>query len=149
MPPRDVSYFLKGWAIGWCRHAPKGCFLLFWKGRGLISYQVPKQFPSITYQNPFVLIKFQTIPIKFLLFSSITHQNLSVPIKFQKIPLIPISNLSKSFCFHQVPIKFLLFPSSSWKCTYAKQMCHRDHRPRQEIEKHFLFTFKSKITNHA
>ncbi len=81
----------------------------------MISYQVPKQFPLITYQNPFVLIKFQTIPIKFLLFSSITHQNLFVPIKFPKIPLVPISNSSKSFCFHQVPIKFLLFPSSSYQ----------------------------------
>jgi hypothetical protein len=31
----------------------------------------------------------------------------------------------------------------------CQSMCHRDHRPGQEIEKHFLFTFKSKITNHT
>jgi hypothetical protein len=116
--------FWKGEAIGWCKHAPKGRFLLFSRVWGLISYQVPKQFPSITYQNPFVSHQVSNnshqIPLVFinnpsksfcshrvpknsLVFPSVTRQN---PFVFIKFP-------SNSFCFHQVPIKFFLFPSSS------------------------------------
>jgi hypothetical protein len=66
----------------------------------LISHQVPKQFPSISHQNPFVSIKF---PKK-------SHQILFVLIKFSEsshqIPLVPINNPSISFCSHQVPKRF-------------------------------------------
>jgi len=90
---------------------PQGMFLIFLKGcGGLISHQVPKQFPSnSSCSHQYLVICFlfasssQKIPVKFLLFPSITHQNAFVLIKFQ----------SNSFCSHQVPIKFLLFPSSS------------------------------------
>jgi hypothetical protein len=88
-------------------------------------------------------MKFQTSPIKFILFSSIIHQYPFVLIQFpnnshqiplvpinnasksicshqvpkhsHQIPLVPINDPSKSFCFHQVPIKFLSFPSSSYQ----------------------------------
>ncbi len=44
--PRDVSSlffsFWSGEPIAWHKHAPKGCFLSFWRGGGLISHQVPK-----------------------------------------------------------------------------------------------------------
>jgi len=113
--------FWRGEPIGWHKHAPKGCFLFFWRGGGLISHQVPKQFPSLTHQYPFVLIKFpknshqiSLVPIKFLLFSSITHQYLFVLIKFpnnsHQIPLVPRKFPSISFCSYHVPIKILLFP---------------------------------------
>ncbi len=61
----------------------------------------------------------QTVPIKFLLFPSISYQNLFILIKFpnnsHQIPLVPIDNLSKLFCSYHVPINFLLFPSISQK----------------------------------
>jgi hypothetical protein len=85
---------MRGEPIEWHQHAPMGCFLVF-----LRDGQV--QFLSI------VLIKFsQTVPIKFLLFPSITYQNPFVLIKFSngsyQISLVPINNPSKSFCSRQV-----------------------------------------------
>jgi len=75
--------------IGWCKHAPKGCFLSFWTGGGWISHQVATQFPSnssCSHQYPVKILLFswssKKIPIKFLLFLTITHQNPFVPIRF-------------------------------------------------------------------
>jgi len=97
MPPRMFLNFCKGEPIGWCKHAPNGCFLSFCRGGGLISHQVPKKFPSnssCSHHYPIKILLFspssQTIIIKFLLFPSITHQNTFIPIKFP----------SKSFCSH-------------------------------------------------
>ncbi len=74
----------------------------------MISHQVPKQFPSISHQNPFVSIKF---PKK-------SHQILFVLIKFSEsshqIPLVPINNPSISFCSHQVPKRF----PSNFSCSH-------------------------------
>ncbi len=120
-------FFWMGEPIGWYKHAPKWCFLSFWKGWGFdfpsSSQKVPIKFvlfPSISHRNSFVLIKFPKIPIKFLLFPSITHQNLSVPIKFlpfpsitHQYPFVLIKFPSNSSCSHQGSIKFLLFPSTS------------------------------------
>jgi hypothetical protein len=82
--------------------------------KSFCSHQVPKHFPikfllfpSITHQNPFVLISSQTLSIKFLLFPPITHQN----------PFVLIKISSNSFCSHQVPFvctNFLVFPTQPY-----------------------------------
>jgi hypothetical protein len=52
VPPRAVSYHFEGVGAG---------------------FPFKFLFPSISHQNPFILIKFQKVPIKFFLFPSITH----------------------------------------------------------------------------
>jgi hypothetical protein len=104
--PKDVSYFLEGWANWVAQTCPLGMFVIFLKVWVL-------DFPSSS----------QIVPIEFLLFPSISHQNPFVLIKFpnnsHQIPFAPINNPSKFFCFHQVSIKFLLFPSSFQKVLIA------------------------------
>ncbi len=91
MPPRDVSYFLKGWGLVFPSNSP-------------CSHQYPIKILLFSSSS-------QTIPIKFLLFPSTTHQYLFIFIKFPKsshqISLVPINKPSISFCSHQVPKKFL------------------------------------------
>ncbi len=101
MRSANVSYFLKGVSqLGGTNMPPRDVYYLF-EGVG--------DFPS----SP------QTIMIEFLLFPSISHQNPFVLVKFpnnsHQIPLVPIDNLSKLFCSYHVPINFLLFPSISQK----------------------------------
>jgi len=87
MPPRDVSYFLKGQGVKFplsshCSQTVPVKFLLF---------------PLITHQKPFVLIKFSNNSYQFF--------------------LVLINNPSKSFCFHQVlsvPINFFVFPTQPY-----------------------------------
>jgi hypothetical protein len=80
MPPRDVSYFLKEWGIGF----PSS------------SHTVPIKFflfPSVTHQNPFVIINFplfpstsfcsHQVPKKFPLFPLSSHQNPFVPMALE------------------------------------------------------------------
>jgi hypothetical protein len=108
MSPRDMFLiFLMGEPIGCCKHgAPRDVSYISLKWWGL-------DFPSSSSS--------QAVSIKFLLFPSITHQNPFVLIKFSKnshqIPLVPIKFplfSSSSHCSHQVPIvliNFLLFPT--------------------------------------
>jgi hypothetical protein len=100
MPPRNVYYIFEG----------VGAWFL------ISSQIVPIEFllfPSISHQNPFVLIKFSIffhqiplvpikilfVPIKFQSNSFCSHQ---VPKKSHQIPLVPINKPSISFCSHQV-----------------------------------------------
>ncbi len=94
---------------------------------GLVSHEVPKQFPHSSHQIP-------VVPIKILFFSSsflknshkITYQNPFVLIKFPKnshqISLVPIKILFFLSCSHRipfVPIEFLLFQSSSHQLCFV------------------------------
>jgi hypothetical protein len=63
--------FWMGEPIGWYKHAPKRCFLSFWKGWGF-------DFPSSSQKVPI------NIPSKFFC----SHQ---VPKKSPRIPLVPIN----------------------------------------------------------
>jgi hypothetical protein len=99
---------------GGANMSPKGCFLSFWKGVGLISHQVSNS----SHQYPFVLIQFPktshqirlvpiNIPSKSLCshqipkkIPSITHESPFVPIKFPSIT-------------HQYPFVFIKFPKKS------------------------------------
>jgi hypothetical protein len=109
--------FWRGEPIGWHKHAPKGCFISFWRVGGLISHKVPIS----SCQYPIKILLFpsssQKVPIRFLLFLSVTHQYPFFPSSPHQIPLVPINNPSISFCSHQVlkkfPSKSFLFPSSS------------------------------------
>jgi hypothetical protein len=70
MPPRAVSYLFEGVGAG---------------------FPFKFLFPSISHQNPFILIKFQK--------------------NSNQILFVPFNNPSKSFCSHQVPKQF---PSNSF-----------------------------------
>ncbi len=62
MPPRMFLNFCKGEPIGWCKHAPNGCFLSFLKRWGL-------DFPSSSQKVPIKSSCSHQVPIKILLFS--------------------------------------------------------------------------------
>jgi hypothetical protein len=77
MPPRMFLKFCRGEPIGWCKHAPNGCFLYFWRVGGLF----PIKFPERSHQIPLVPINIPSkyfcshqVPKQFSSGSSCSHQ---------------------------------------------------------------------------